>query len=87
MPFFMLMRLSRRYLLGQDSNYPGVNFNANVQGSHKTLIRQIGGASIVLLKNTNNALPLKNPASIAIIGAPSIHSLYLPRDLTSYLRE
>lgn len=63
-----------RYLLGQDSGYPSVNFNANVQGTHGTLIRQIGAASTVLLKNTNNALPLKNPSSIAILGTYTYNS-------------
>ena len=32
------------------------------------LIRTIGAASTVLLKNTNGALPLKAPKSIAVIG-------------------
>lgn len=45
-----------------------INKHVNVQGDHKDLIRQIGGASTVLLKNTNNALPLKKPKSIAVIG-------------------
>ncbi|KAI5121415.1 hypothetical protein M0805_003187 [Coniferiporia weirii] len=70
--------LAAWYLLGQDSGYPAVNFDAwnsasgthvNVQGDHATLIRQIGAASAVLLKNTKNALPLKAPKSIAIIGS------------------
>ena len=45
-----------------------INEHVNVQANHKQLIRQIGGASAVLLKNTNNALPLSHPKSIAIIG-------------------
>ena len=36
--------------------------------SCNSLIRTIGAASTVLLKNTANALPLKAPKSIAIIG-------------------
>ncbi|OCH96632.1 beta-glucosidase [Obba rivulosa] len=65
------------YLLGQDSGYPAVNFDAwnanegsqvNVQGNHSALIRTIGAASTVLLKNDRNVLPLKAPGSIAIIG-------------------
>ncbi|KAG9032819.1 hypothetical protein FRB95_000985 [Tulasnella sp. JGI-2019a] len=60
--------LSSWYLLGQDKNYPPVNLNATVQGNHKTLIRQIGAASTVLLKNSNKALPLVSPSSIAVIG-------------------
>ncbi|KAL4268064.1 glycosyl hydrolase 3 family protein [Pleurotus pulmonarius] len=71
--------LAAWYLLGQDSGYPAVNFNSwnvngpgsthvNVQGNHKDLIRTIGAASTVLLKNTGNALPLNKPRTIGIIG-------------------
>ncbi|KAI0974693.1 glycosyl hydrolase family 3 N terminal domain-containing protein [Xylaria arbuscula] len=45
-----------------------VNKHVNVQGNHAELIREIGAKSIVLLKNAGNALPLKKPTSIAIIG-------------------
>lgn len=71
--------LAAWYLLGQDSaDYPEVNFNSwlsflgqhvNVQGDHASLIRQIGSASTVLLKNTRNVLPLKAPKTIAVIGS------------------
>ncbi|KAF7310068.1 Glycoside hydrolase family 3 protein [Mycena indigotica] len=71
--------LAAWYLVGQDSGFPAVNFDAwnagssfnqhvNVQGNHGTLIRQIDAASTVLLKNTGGALPLKAPATIGIIG-------------------
>ncbi|KAG8874243.1 hypothetical protein FRB98_008582 [Tulasnella sp. 332] len=60
--------LSSWYLLGQDENYPKVNLNASVQADHKTLIREIGGASTVLLKNTGKTLPLGSPSTIAVIG-------------------
>jgi len=45
-----------------------VNFHVNVQADHAKLIREMGSASTVLLKNTNNVLPLKKPKSLAIIG-------------------
>ncbi|KAK4150111.1 beta-glucosidase [Chaetomidium leptoderma] len=45
-----------------------VNEFVNVQADHATLIRELGAKSIVLLKNTNNLLPLTKPASLAIIG-------------------
>lgn len=48
--------------------YQQINEHVNVQADHASLIREIGGASTVLLKNTNNVLPLKKPKSIAIIG-------------------
>ena len=34
----------------------------------RSLIRQIGAESTVLLKNDGNVLPLKAPSSIAIVG-------------------
>lgn len=40
----------------------------DVRGNHAALIRQIGAASAVLLKNTNQALPLKAPKNIAAFG-------------------
>ncbi len=43
-----------------------------MQGSHSTIARQIVRDGIVLLKNANNALPLKKPASLAIIGQDAI---------------
>ncbi|KAK0199612.1 glycosyl hydrolase family 3 C-terminal domain-containing protein, partial [Desarmillaria ectypa] len=68
------------YLLGQDSGYPDVNFDAwnntapvnthvDVQSNHKNLIRAIGQASTVLLKNSQRALPLSAPRTLAIIGS------------------
>ncbi|KZS95892.1 glycoside hydrolase family 3 protein [Sistotremastrum niveocremeum HHB9708] len=72
--------LAAWYLLGQDSGYPAVNFDAwnlnaavnthvNVQSNHGTLIRQIDAASMILLKNTNNLLPLHKPKSLGVIGS------------------
>lgn len=49
-------------------DYQQVNFHINVQDDHASLIREIGGASTVLLKNVNNALPLNKPGSVAVIG-------------------
>lgn len=68
------------YKLGQDRNYPEVNFDVNhrpgldkfvnVQGNHKNVIREVGAASNVLLKNENKALPLKlnNIRHVGIFG-------------------
>ncbi|KAJ7625259.1 beta-glucosidase [Mycena polygramma] len=79
--------LAAWYKLGQDEDYPDVNFSqltqatylngelvnehVNVQADHYKLIRQIGAASTILLKNTKNALPLtvKNLKRISIIGS------------------
>jgi len=51
-----------------NEGYQQINQHVNVQGDHARLIREIGGASTVLLKNTNNALPLQKPKAIAVIG-------------------
>jgi beta-glucosidase-like glycosyl hydrolase len=72
--------LAAYYFLKQDEGYPLTNFDSwdlldetknnhtNVQADHWKIIREIGAASTVLLKNDKNVLPLKSPRSIAIIG-------------------
>ncbi|EEB94117.1 hypothetical protein MPER_07122, partial [Moniliophthora perniciosa FA553] len=70
------------YFLHQDSpSYPSVNFNGNnpadeatnehidVQEDHRLNVRAIGTASIILLKNVDNALPLKKPRSLFLAGS------------------
>jgi beta-glucosidase len=73
--------LASWYFVGQDSGYPtqtgwtswnGGGGGPNVQGTHSTVARAIARDGIVLLKNTNNALPLNKPASLAIIGQDAI---------------
>ena len=74
--------LASWYFLGQDSpDYPKTNFNAlfpldeatnehvDVQDNHGELVREIGTSSIVLLKNVNDALPLKKPRKLVLIGS------------------
>ncbi|KAH8921781.1 glycoside hydrolase family 3 protein [Atractiella rhizophila] len=80
--------MSAYYKLGQDKNYPHLNFNynfqdtydkngalvnehINVQDDHYKIIRDIGAASTVLLKNVKKALPLneKKFKRIAVIGS------------------
>lgn len=43
--------------------------NVDVRGNHSELIRKHGAAGTVLLKNENNALPLKAPKNIALFGS------------------
>ncbi|KAI0164574.1 glycoside hydrolase family 3 protein [Xylariaceae sp. FL1272] len=64
--------LASWYLLGQDSSYPSVNLNANVQGTHKTNVRSIARDGIVLLKNDGNILPLNKPAKLALVGSAAV---------------
>ncbi|KAJ6510480.1 glycoside hydrolase family 3 protein [Mycena sanguinolenta] len=69
-------------LLHQDAaSFPATNFDAfnpanedtnlhvDVQADHDALVREIGAASTVLLKNTNGALPLAKPRSILLVGS------------------
>ena len=74
--------LAAWYLLHQDSpTYPATNFNAfhpdddatneqiDVQADHDTLVRELGAASVVLLKNKGGVLPLgKKDRTITLIG-------------------
>ena len=74
--------LASWYLLGQDSPiFPKTNFNAfdpldeatnehiDVQDDHDIVVREIGAASTVLLKNVNGTLPLKKPRKLVLIGS------------------
>ncbi|GAB5588478.1 hypothetical protein Unana1_03378 [Umbelopsis nana] len=69
--------LAAWYMAGQDQNYPETNFDSwdlvpekyvDVQSSHAKTIRDVGSASIILLKNDNKTLPLQNIQKMAIIG-------------------
>lgn len=60
--------------------YPVVNAR-DVRGDHASLIRKIGAAGTVLLKNVNNTLPLKNASNIGIFG----NSAGYPVDGSVYL--
>lgn len=42
--------------------------DVDVRDDHADLIRELGAAGIVLLKNTNNTLPLKKPKNIGVFG-------------------
>ncbi|KAJ3571939.1 hypothetical protein NP233_g3419 [Leucocoprinus birnbaumii] len=81
------------YFTHQDSaDFPAVNFAANdpdndalnehidVQADHDQVTREIGAASVVLLKNVNGALPFKKPRSIALIGSDAGPGISGPND-------
>ncbi|CAG8971052.1 hypothetical protein HYALB_00005290 [Hymenoscyphus albidus] len=48
--------------LAQQTDY------VDVRANHSKIVRSVGAASIVLLKNINNALPLSKPRTMAIFG-------------------
>ncbi|KAI0762855.1 beta-glucosidase [Fomes fomentarius] len=77
--------LAAWYALGQDEGYPALNINSwlplfgqhvDVQGDHASLIRTIGAASAVLLKNQGSVLPLKAPKTMAIVGTGARSALF-----------
>lgn len=65
----------------------GSEYLENYTDVFLSLIRTIGAASTVLLKNENHALPLKAPASLAIVGNGATNSSKGPNgyDMNHYL--
>lgn len=73
----MVTRILAAYFhLKQDEDYPEVGVYTydvqhpiiDVRDNHAQLIREIGAAGTVLVKNINNALPLKAPRFLSIYG-------------------
>lgn len=68
--------LAAWYHIGQDEGYPEAavhNYDVqspivDVRGDHASLIREIGAAGAVLVKNVDNALPLQKPRFLNIYG-------------------
>ncbi|KAF9873033.1 glycosyl hydrolase family 3 N terminal domain-containing protein [Colletotrichum karsti] len=69
--------LAAWFYTGQDADdYPAVGTYSNlqkhepvdVQNGHKALIREIGAAGTVLVKNFNGTLPLKSPKFLTVYG-------------------
>ncbi|KAG1762842.1 glycoside hydrolase family 3 protein [Suillus occidentalis] len=54
-----------------DSYFGGnlTDYHVNVQADHYKLVREIGAAGTVLLKNKNGALPLNKPRNMVLIGS------------------
>ncbi|KAI2465967.1 glycoside hydrolase family 3 protein [Annulohypoxylon bovei var. microspora] len=73
------------YQYGHQSPLFGENFPLvaarDVRGDHAKLIREIGAAGTVLIKNVNGTLPLKNVTNIGIFGNgasyPTVGSAFL----------
>ncbi|CAJ2502452.1 Uu.00g098460.m01.CDS01 [Anthostomella pinea] len=68
--------LASWYYMGHDNGfpapsiYPGTTKHepVDVQADHAALIREIGAASTVLVKNVNNTLPLQRPTFLCVYG-------------------
>lgn len=68
--------LASWYLLDQNTTIPDTQiFSPTVQhpildvrGDHDRLIREVGAAGHVLVKNVNNTLPLKSPRYVSVFG-------------------
>ncbi|KAJ5908376.1 hypothetical protein N7495_001058 [Penicillium taxi] len=68
------------YLLGQDEGYPEVKFSSwnggkasiDVTSDHSIIAQTVARDSIVLLKNEDASLPLKEPKSLAVIGLDAV---------------
>ncbi|KAI9644916.1 hypothetical protein NHQ30_006950 [Ciborinia camelliae] len=54
---------------GKQPSYVSSSTYRDVRAKHSAIVRQNGAGSLVLLKNTNNALPLSKPLSMAIFGS------------------
>jgi len=50
-----------------------VNQHVDVRGDHASVAREVGRASVVLLKNTNNALPLTGKEKQVVIIGEDAH--------------
>ncbi|SPC65536.1 probable beta-glucosidase [Ustilago sp. UG-2017b] len=69
------------FLLGQDQGYPKPNFNffdkkdpatnqfVDATADHYKVAREVAKAGTVLLKNHRNALPIKKPRTMAVVGS------------------
>lgn len=68
----MVMRNAITYFkLEQDQGYPelaGIYDHVDNRGNHAELARAYAAESMVLLKNTDNALPLSNLSFVSIFG-------------------
>ncbi|KUJ21483.1 beta-glucosidase D [Mollisia scopiformis] len=54
---------------GTQPAYVDADAYVDVRANHSTIVRTNGAASLILLKNTNSALPLSKPKSMALFGS------------------
>ena len=80
------------YYMHQDENYPNVtvdsfnlydpiNQEVNAQSDHYMIVREIGAAGTVLLKN-EGVLPLNKPKSIVLVGSDAAPPTSGPNEYT-----
>ncbi|KAF2773989.1 beta-glucosidase-like protein [Teratosphaeria nubilosa] len=68
--------LAAQFYLGQDTGFPDVSTHTydvqapivDVRADYASLIREIGSAGTVLVKNVKSALPLKRPRYVSVYG-------------------
>ncbi|OWZ53156.1 avenacinase [Cryptococcus neoformans c45] len=69
--------ISAWFKVGQDQNYPPLEREKNaLSDDHNALAREIAAKSIVLLKNENNTLPLRNVSYLYVFGQSASVDLY-----------
>ncbi|KAG1853149.1 glycoside hydrolase family 3 protein [Suillus subalutaceus] len=68
------------YYLHQDEDYPNAT-EVNAQSDHYLIVREIGAAGTVLLKN-EGALPLDKPKSIVLVGSDAAPPVSGPNEYT-----
>lgn len=59
-------------------DFTQINQHVDVRDHHAEVIRRVGANSIVMLKNTDHALPLMSPRQLAVIGEDAGPSLFGP---------
>lgn len=64
--------LAAWYKMEQDVDYPDVNLDLDVQGTHAENVRACARDGIVLLRNQGGILPLKNASTIAVVGSGAV---------------
>ncbi|KAH9898820.1 glycoside hydrolase superfamily [Xylariomycetidae sp. FL2044] len=74
------------YLISADQEFPEKASDGEyrpIPRDHRRLIRANGAKSMVLLKNVNNALPLRSPRSLSVFGAHAGAALSGPNEAFS----
>ncbi|KAF9024285.1 glycoside hydrolase family 3 protein [Hymenopellis radicata] len=75
------------FFVHQDSpSYPVLadSQGNDVQEDHYKLVREMGAASTVLLKNTNNVLPLNKPQKLVLLGSDAGPGRFGPNPLSLF---